>query len=953
MRTRSRGVEVSSKDSVNSFGARDTLTVGDQNYEIFRLDAVPGTEKLPYSLKVLAENLLRTEDGANITKDHITAIANWDPAAEPSIEIQFTPARVIMQDFTGVPCVVDLATMREAVTALGGDPNKVNPLSPAEMVIDHSVILDVFGTADAFERNVELEYQRNAERYQFLRWGQGAFDDFKVVPPGTGIVHQVNIEYLARTVMVRDGKAYPDTCVGTDSHTTMQNGLGVLGWGVGGIEAEAAMLGQPVSMLIPRVVGFRLTGEIQPGVTATDVVLTVTEMLRKHGVVGKFVEFYGKGVAEVPLANRATLGNMSPEFGSTCAIFPIDGETINYLRLTGRSDEQLALVEAYAKAQGMWHNPDHEPAFSEYLELDLSTVVPSIAGPKRPQDRILLSESKTAFRKDIHNYVEEQHPAPETKLDEALEESFPASDPASLSFADDGAVDVQSAANGAEGRPSKPIRVTGERGEFILDHGAVAVAGITSCTNTSNPSVMIGAALLARNAVEKGLSSKPWVKTNMAPGSQVVTDYYEKAGLWPYLEKLGFYLGGYGCTTCIGNTGPLPEEISKAVNEEDLTVTAVLSGNRNFEGRISPDVKMNYLASPPLVIAYALAGTMDFDFETDSLGKDKDGNDVYLRDIWPSAQEIDDTIKSAINQDMFRKSYADVFAGDDNWRNLPTPDGDTFAWDESSTYVRKAPYFDGMGLEPEPVSDIKGARVMALLGDSVTTDHISPAGPIKPGTPAADYLDAHGVARKDYNSLGSRRGNHEVMVRGTFANIRLQNRLLDTIGLEGTQGGYTRDFTQEGGPKEFIYNACMNYQKAGIPLVVLGGKEYGSGSSRDWAAKGTTLLGVKAVITESFERIHRSNLIGMGVIPLQFPAGESAASLGLDGTEIFDIVGIEELNAGKTPKTVKVTATKDSGEKVEFDAVVRIDTPGEADYYRNGGILQYVLRNMLKSAKTA
>ena len=952
---------MTSKDSVNSFGARATLTVGDTDYEIFRLDAVPGTEKLPYSLKVLAENLLRTEDGANITKDYINAIANWDPAAEPSIEIQFTPARVIMQDFTGVPCVVDLATMREAVTALGGDPNKVNPLSPAEMVIDHSVILDVFGTADAFERNVELEYQRNGERYQFLRWGQGAFDDFKVVPPGTGIVHQVNIEYLARTVMVRDrvaggktvSQAYPDTCVGTDSHTTMQNGLGVLGWGVGGIEAEAAMLGQPVSMLIPRVVGFKLTGEIQPGVTATDVVLTVTEMLRKHGVVGKFVEFYGKGVAEVPLANRATLGNMSPEFGSTCAIFPIDEETINYLRLTGRTDEQLALVEAYAKTQGMWHNPEHEPAFSEYLELDLSTVVPSIAGPKRPQDRILLSESKIAFRKDIHNYVEEQQPTPHTQLDEAIEESFPASDPVKLSFADDGAVDVQSAANGSDGRPSKPIRVKGERGEFILDHGAVAVAGITSCTNTSNPSVMIGAALLARNAVEKGLSSKPWVKTNMAPGSQVVTDYYEKAGLWPYLEKLGFYLGGYGCTTCIGNTGPLPEEISKAVNEEDLTVTAVLSGNRNFEGRISPDVKMNYLASPPLVIAYALAGTMDFDFETDSLGQDQDGNDVFLRDIWPSAQEIDDTIKSAINQDMFRKSYADVFKGDENWRNLPTPDGDTFAWDEASTYVRKAPYFDGMGMEPEPVADIKGARVMALLGDSVTTDHISPAGPIKPGTPAADYLDAHGVARKDYNSLGSRRGNHEVMVRGTFANIRLQNRVLDTIGLEGTQGGYTRDFTQEGGPKEFIYNACVNYQKAGIPLVVLGGKEYGSGSSRDWAAKGTTLLGVKAVITESFERIHRSNLIGMGVIPLQFPAGESTKSLGLDGTETFDIVGIEELNAGKTPKTVKVTATKENGDTVEFDALVRIDTPGEADYYRNGGILQYVLRNMLKSTTTA
>ncbi|MEZ0049775.1 aconitate hydratase [Mycobacterium sp. MAA66] len=935
--------------SSNSFGARDTLVVGENSYEIFRLDAVPGTEKLPYSLKVLAENLLRTEDGANITKDHILALANWDPSAEPSIEIQFTPARVIMQDFTGVPCVVDLATMREAVTALGGDANKVNPLSPAEMVIDHSVILDVFGTADAYERNVALEYERNSERYQFLRWGQGAFDDFKVVPPGTGIVHQVNIEYLARTVMVRDGKAYPDTCVGTDSHTTMENGLGVLGWGVGGIEAEAAMLGQPVSMLIPRVVGFKLSGEIQPGVTATDVVLTVTEMLRKHGVVGKFVEFYGKGVAEVPLANRATLGNMSPEFGSTCAIFPIDEETINYLRLTGRTDDQLALVEAYAKTQGMWHNADHEPAFSEYLELDLSTVVPSIAGPKRPQDRILLSESKIAFRKDIHNYVEENHPAPETKLDEAVAESFPASDSVSLSFADDGAVDVQSAANGAEGRPSKPIRVKGERGEFILDHGAVAVAGITSCTNTSNPSVMIGAALLARNAVDKGLTTKPWVKTNMAPGSQVVTDYYEKAGLWPYLEKLGYYLGGYGCTTCIGNTGPLPEEISKAINEQDLTVTAVLSGNRNFEGRISPDVKMNYLASPPLVIAYGLAGTMDFDFETDSLGKDHDGNDVYLRDIWPSAQEIDDTIKSAISQDMFRKSYADVFKGDDNWRNLSTPDGDTFAWDDASTYVRKAPYFDGMGMEPEPVSDIKGARVMALLGDSVTTDHISPAGPIKPGTPAADYLDAHGVARKDYNSLGSRRGNHEVMVRGTFANIRLQNRVLDTIGLEGTQGGYTRDFTQEGGPKSFIYDACMNYQKAGIPLVVLGGKEYGSGSSRDWAAKGTTLLGVKAVITESFERIHRSNLIGMGVVPLQFPAGETAKTLGLDGTEVFDISGIEKLNEGVTPKTVHVTAAKEDGTKVEFDAVVRIDTPGEADYYRNGGILQYVLRNMLRS----
>ncbi|CPZ52152.1 Probable aconitate hydratase ACN [Mycobacteroides abscessus] len=929
-------------ESVNSFGARGTLQVGDESYEIFRLNAVPGTEKLPYSLKVLAENLLRTEDGANITKDHVLALANWDPSAEPSVEIQFTPARVVMQDFTGVPCVVDLATMREAVAALGGDPDKVNPLSPAEMVIDHSVILDVFGTADAFERNVELEYERNAERYQFLRWGQGAFDDFKVVPPGTGIVHQVNIEYLARTVMVRNGQAYPDTCVGTDSHTTMVNGLGVLGWGVGGIEAEAAMLGQPVSMLIPRVVGFKLTGEIQPGVTATDVVLTVTDMLRKHGVVGKFVEFYGKGVAEVPLANRATLGNMSPEFGSTAAIFPIDDETINYLRLTGRDEAQLALVEAYAREQGMWHDADHEPAFSEYLELDLSTVVPSISGPKRPQDRIELSDAKNAFRKDIHNYVEENHPAPHTNLDEAVEESFPASDSAVLSFAEDDAV-IPSAANGGEGRPSKPVKVTSaERGNFVLDHGAVVVAGITSCTNTSNPSVMLGAALLAKKAVEKGLTTKPWVKTNMAPGSQVVTDYYNKAGLWPYLEKLGYYLGGYGCTTCIGNTGPLPDEISKAINDNDLSVTAVLSGNRNFEGRISPDVKINYLASPPLVIAYGIAGTMDFDFETDPLGKDHDGNDVFLKDIWPSASEIEETIASSINREMFTSSYADVFKGDERWRGLPTPEGNTFAWSDDSTYVRKAPYFDGMPLEPTPVTDIKGARVLALLGDSVTTDHISPAGSIKSGTPAAQYLDEHGVERKDYNSLGSRRGNHEVMVRGTFANIRLRNQLLDDVS-----GGYTRDFTQDGGPQSFIYDASVNYQKAGIPLVVLGGKEYGSGSSRDWAAKGTRLLGVKAVITESFERIHRSNLIGMGVVPLQFPAGESAASLKLDGTETYDISGIEKLNEGSTPKTVQVTATRENGETVQFDAVVRIDTPGEADYYRNGGILQYVLRNML------
>ena len=940
--------------SLNSFGARDTLKVGDNDYEIYRLDAVPGTEKLPYSLKVLAENLLRTEDGANITAEHIRAIANWDPSAQPNTEIQFTPARVIMQDFTGVPCIVDLATMREAVAALGGDPDKVNPLAPAELVLDHSVIIDIFGRADAFERNVDIEYSRNGERYQFLRWGQGAFDDFKVVPPGTGIVHQVNIEYLARVVMVRGRAgetggeeirvAYPDTCVGTDSHTTMVNGLGVLGWGVGGIEAEAAMLGQPVSMLIPRVVGFKLTGEIKPGVTATDVVLTATEMLRKHGVVGKFVEFYGNGVAEVPLANRATLGNMSPEFGSTAAIFPIDEVTLDYLRLTGRSPDQVALVEAYAKAQGMWHNPAHEPTFSEYLELDLSTVVSSIAGPKRPQDRIELSDAKAAFRKDIHNYVEDNKPAPHTTLDEAVEESFPASDPAALSFADNGAVDVKSAANGAAGRPTKPVTVSSaERGDFVLDHGAVAIASITSCTNTSNPSVMLGAALLARNAVEKGLTAKPWVKTSMAPGSQVVTDYYEKAGLWPYLEKLGFYLVGYGCTTCIGNSGPLLPEISGAINDNDLTVTAVLSGNRNFEGRISPDVKMNYLASPPLVIAYALAGSMDFDFATDPLGQDQDGNDIFLADIWPSTKQIEETIASSITQEMFTTNYADVFEGDQRWRNLPTPSGRTFAWDTASTYVRKPPYFEGMPAQPEPVSDITGARVLALLGDSVTTDHISPAGNIKSGTPAAQYLDANGVDRKDYNSYGSRRGNHEVMIRGTFANIRLRNQLLEDVS-----GGYTRDFTLPDGPQAFIYDAAQHYAELNIPLVVLGGKEYGSGSSRDWAAKGTSLLGVRAVITESFERIHRSNLIGMGVIPLQFPAGESAASLKLDGTEVFDITGIEALNTGKTPKTVHVTATRANGTKVEFDAVVRIDTPGEADYYRNGGILQYVLRNMLR-----
>jgi aconitate hydratase len=934
----------------DSFGARGTLSVGgpggSTDHEIFRLSAVDGADRLPYSLTVLLENLLRTEDGANVTADHIRALADWDPSADPDTEIQFTPARVIMQDFTGVPCVVDLATMREAVTEMGGDPAKVNPLAPAELVIDHSVIIDVFGTADAFERNVEFEYGRNKERYQFLRWGQGAFDEFKVVPPGTGIVHQVNIEHLARTVMSRGGQAYPDTLVGTDSHTTMVNGLGVLGWGVGGIEAEAAMLGQPVSMLIPRVVGFKLTGEIPPGATATDVVLTITQMLRQHGVVSKFVEFYGEGVAAVPLANRATIGNMSPEFGSTAAIFPIDDETIRYLTLTGRSKEQIALVEAYAKEQGLWHDPSREPVFSETLELDLSTVVPSIAGPKRPQDRIALTDAKSSFRKTVHDYTDDaEGKTPLNHVDEASDESFPASDAPALSFADeDAAPVVHSAATGGEGRPSKPTQVRSEtRGDFVLDHGAVVIASITSCTNTSNPSVMLGAALLAKNAVERGLTVKPWVKTSMAPGSQVVTDYYEKAGMWPYLEKLGYHLVGYGCTTCIGNSGPLSEEISAAVNEADLSVVSVLSGNRNFEGRINPDVKMNYLASPPLVIAYALAGTMDFDFENQPLGTDTDGTPVFLRDIWPSPKDVQQTIDSAISQEMFTKDYADVFKGDERWRSLPTPEGNTFAWDPDSTYVRKPPYFEGMSAEPTPVEDISGARVLAVLGDSVTTDHISPAGSIKADTPAGQYLTEHGVDKKDFNSYGSRRGNHEVMIRGTFANIRLRNQLLD-----GVSGGYTRDFTA-GGEQAFIYDAAQHYAESGIPLVVLGGKEYGSGSSRDWAAKGTSLLGVRAVIVESFERIHRSNLIGMGVIPLQFPNGESARSLGLDGTETFDISGITGLNDGPTPRTVHVTATKDGGEKIEFDAVVRIDTPGEADYYRNGGILHYVLRRMLAS----
>ena len=899
-----------SNPSIDTFSSRDTLTVGGRSYEIYRLDAVTGLERLPYSLKVLAENLLRTEDGANVTADHVRALAAWDPAAEPDTEIQFTPARVVMQDFTGVPCVVDLATMREAVAELGGDPDQVNPLAPAELVIDHSVQIDSFGLASSLERNKELEYQRNGERYQFLRWGQGAFTSFRVVPPGTGIVHQVNIEYLARTVFTReledaDGtplvQAYPDTCVGTDSHTTMVNGLGVLGWGVGGIEAEAAMLGQPVSMLIPRVVGFRLSGAIPAGATATDVVLTITQMLREHGVVGKFVEFYGEGVAAVPLANRATIGNMSPEFGSTAAIFPIDDVTLDYLRLTGRDEERVALVEAYAKAQGLWHDPFREPVYSEYLELDLSTVVPSIAGPKRPQDRIELSQAKAAFERALPAYA------------------------------------------GGDGSLSRPTPVTLADGTVTeLDHGHVAIASITSCTNTSNPSVMVAAGLLARNAVARGLRSKPWVKTSTAPGSQVVTDYYEKAGLWPALNELGFNLVGYGCTTCIGNSGPLPAEVSAAVNDADLAVVSVLSGNRNFEGRINPDVKMNYLASPPLVIAYALAGTMDVDFATEPLGQDADGTDVFLADIWPDPTEVQATIDATIDREMFEADYADVFAGDERWRRLPTPQGKTFAWDEDSTYVRKAPFFEGLTMELTPVQDIAGARVLALLGDSVTTDHISPAGAIKGDSPAGRYLTEHGVARKDFNSYGSRRGNHEVMIRGTFANIRLRNQLLD-----GVEGGYTRNFLT--GEQESIFDAAQAYQAAGVPLVVLGGKEYGSGSSRDWAAKGTALLGVKAVVAESFERIHRSNLIGMGVVPLELPSGTSAADLGLDGTETFSISGLTALNDGVTPDTVAVRAERADGTVVAFDAVVRIDTPGEADYFRHGGILQYVLRHLAHS----
>jgi aconitate hydratase len=883
--------------SKNSFGAKSSLEVSGKSYEIFDITKLAQANSLPFSLKVLLENLLRTEDGANITAKQIEALASWNPESVPDTEIQFTPARVIMQDFTGVPCVVDLATMREAIAELGGDPSRVNPLAPAELVIDHSVIADKYGTVDSFKENVDIEYERNQERYRFLRWGQSAFDEFKVVPPGTGIVHQVNIEYLARVVMVRavDGaqRAYPDTVVGTDSHTTMVNGLGVLGWGVGGIEAEAALLGQPVSMLIPRVLGFKLSGSLAVGTTATDLVLTITEMLRKHGVVGKFVEFYGPGVSALPMANRATIGNMSPEYGSTVAIFPIDQETIKYLELTGRSGEQLELVEKYAKAQGLWHDPSAEPRYSERLELDLSSVVPSIAGPKRPQDRVSLSDAKSSFAKILPSYL--------------------SSDTA-----------------------TKPIAIEVNSRKGSITNGSVVIASITSCTNTSNPSVMIGAGLLAKKAIEKGLMSKPWVKTTLAPGSKVVTNYYEKSGLTPYLEKLGFNLVGYGCVTCIGNSGPLPLEVSKAVNDNDLAVAAVLSGNRNFEGRISPDVKMNYLASPPLVVAYSIAGSMDHDFDKDPLGQDSSGNDVFLKDIWPSMQEIQGVIDSVVTSDMFKKDYSSVFAGDHRWTSLATPEGKTFEWDPKSTYVRKPPYFESMPRNPLPVTDISDARVLAKLGDSVTTDHISPAGSIKVDSPAGKYLAENGVEKSDFNSYGSRRGNHEVMIRGTFANIRLKNLLLD-----GVEGGFTRNFI-DGGKQSTIYDASMAYQGANIALVILAGKEYGSGSSRDWAAKGTALLGVKAVIAESFERIHRSNLIGMGVLPLQFLDGQDANSLGLSGEEVFSITGVTALNEGRIPSIVTVTA----GDK-SFEAKVRIDTPGEADYYRHGGIMQYVLRSLL------
>ena len=938
--------------SENSFNAKDTLEVAGREHEIFRLDALQqrfDVARLPFSLKVLLENLLRTEGNGSVTAADIEALASWDARAEPSTEIAFTPARVLMQDFTGVPAVVDLAAMRDAMAEMGGDPAKINPLAPAELVIDHSVQVDAFGTRDSFRVNAEREFERNQERYAFLRWGQGAFEHFSVVPPDTGIVHQVNLEYLARVVFEdeKTGQAYPDTLVGTDSHTTMINGLGVLGWGVGGIEAEAAMLGQPLPMLIPHVLGVRLHGELPEGATATDLVLTVTELLREHGVVGSFVEFYGAGLAGLPIADRATIGNMSPEFGSTCAIFPIDAETLTYLSLSGRSPAQIELVEGYARAQGLWHDEHSEqPTFSETIELDLAGIVPSIAGPKRPQDRVALSQAQSSFREALGGYVQSYD-----GRDEALAESFPSSDPPANGNDEptpqDGGpsyVDEVAAPAATVQSPSAPLCKLADGTEVALDHGHVVIAAITSCTNTSNPSVMIGAGILARNAVARGLRSAPWVKTSLAPGSKVVTEYLDRAGLTEPLEELGFNLVGYGCTTCIGNSGPLSPEISKAVNDADLAVVSVLSGNRNFEGRINPDVKMNYLASPPLCVAYALAGTMDIDIIDEPLGSDEQGNDVYLKDIWPSEQEIAQTIGEAVRADMFRKSYDEVFAGDERWNGLEVPDGERFAWDERSTYVRLPPYFRDMPATPRPVTDVQGARVLALLGDSVTTDHISPAGSIKRDGPAGVYLQEQGVAPRDFNSYGARRGNHEVMMRGTFANIRLRNQLAP-----GTEGGVTRHLPDGEGMS--IYDAAMRYQQEGVELVVLAGREYGSGSSRDWAAKGTKLLGVRAVIAQSFERIHRSNLIGMGVIPLQFPAGVSAQSLGLTGEEVFSITGMAEAMAdgGSSPEQVEVSAERDGAEPVRFAARVRIDTPREADYFRHGGILHYALRQLLST----
>jgi aconitate hydratase len=939
----------------NSFGAKDKLEAGGSSYEIFRLDALQqrfDVARLPFSLKVLLENLLRTEGNGSVDAADVEALASWDAKAQPSKEIAFTPARVLMQDFTGVPAVVDLAAMRDAIARMGGDAAQINPLVPAELVIDHSVQVDAFGTRDAFRVNAEREFERNQERYSFLRWGQGAFDDFSVVPPDTGIVHQVNLEYLARVVFPNEktGQAYPDTLVGTDSHTTMVNGLGVLGWGVGGIEAEAAMLGQPMSMLIPQVLGFRLHGELPEGATATDLVLTVTEMLRERGVVGMFVEFYGAGLAGLPLADRATIGNMSPEFGSTCAIFPIDAETLSYLELSGRPREQIALVEAYAKEQGLWHDESSEqPTFSDQIELDLSTVEPSLAGPKRPQDRVSLSQSQVVFQEALRDYIPSDGDQADAQ-DEAVAESYPASDPPANEPGHVPSLAVSQPQLPQGGTAMLPhngtaVSVTVDGETFELDHGHVVIAAITSCTNTSNPSVMVGAGILARNALARGLESKPWVKTSLAPGSKVVTEYLDRAELTEPLEQLGFNLVGYGCTTCIGNSGPLSAEISDAVAEADLAVVSVLSGNRNFEGRINPDVKMNYLASPPLCVAYALVGTMDVDLLHEPLGQDAEGEDVYLRDIWPSEQEIAKTVGEAVQADMFRKSYGEVFAGDERWNGLDVPEGERFQWDEQSTYVRLPPYFEDMPVDPPEVSELSGARVLALLGDSVTTDHISPAGSIKRDGPAGAYLQEQGVTPRDFNSYGSRRGNHEVMMRGTFANIRLRNQLAP-----GTEGGVTRHFPD--GEQTSIYDAAMGYAEEGVELVVLAGKEYGSGSSRDWAAKGTKLLGVRAVIAQSFERIHRSNLVGMGVLPLQFPDGESASSLGLGGEEVFSIEGIADavaaVEGGKGGgQTVHVRAERDGAEPIEFDALVRVDTPREAEYFRHGGILQYVLRMLL------